>query len=88
MASYNTGSDPIEIDDIGSKVKVTVAWNMSKFVNKMLIELVSQVWRSLPYAVAFSIGSSPIEICDLRSKVKVTVTWKKSKNLIYAYLWI
>ena len=34
MAAYRTGSDPIEIGDLSSKVKVTVTWNMSKFVKK------------------------------------------------------
>ena len=30
MAAYNTGSDPIEIGDLGSKVKVTVTENVCK----------------------------------------------------------
>ena len=34
MVAYNIGSDLIEIGDLGSKVKVTVTWNMSKFVNQ------------------------------------------------------
>ena len=28
MVAYNTGSDPIEIGDLGSKVKVTVTENV------------------------------------------------------------
>ena len=30
MAAYNIGSDPIEIGDLGSKVKVTVTKNVFK----------------------------------------------------------
>ena len=30
MVAYNTGSNPIEIGDLGSKVKVTVTKNISK----------------------------------------------------------
>ena len=30
MVAYNTGSDPIEIGDLGSKVKVTVTENVCK----------------------------------------------------------
>ena len=30
MVAYNTGSDPIEFDDLGSKVKVTVTKNVCK----------------------------------------------------------
>ena len=32
MVASITGSDPIEFGDLGSNVKVTVTWNMSKFV--------------------------------------------------------
>ena len=34
MVAYNTGSDPIEIDDLGSKVKVTVTENVCKIDEK------------------------------------------------------
>ena len=30
MVAYNTGSDPIEFGDLGSKVKVTVTENVYK----------------------------------------------------------
>ena len=34
MVSYYTGSDPIEIGDLGSKVKVTVTENVCKIDEK------------------------------------------------------
>ena len=35
MVAYNTGSEPIEIGDLGSKVKVTVTENVSKNEKKI-----------------------------------------------------
>ena len=39
MVAYNTGSDPIEIGDLGSKVKVTVAQYPFFLLNSLLTSL-------------------------------------------------
>ena len=45
MAAYCTGSDPIEIGDCESKVKVTVTKNVCKNYEKNLPKI--QIWTSL-----------------------------------------
>ena len=39
MVAYNTGSDPIEFGDLGSKVKVTVTENVSKNHEKKSLKI-------------------------------------------------
>ena len=39
MAAYCTGSDSIEIGDLGSKVKVTVTENVSKKDEKISLKI-------------------------------------------------
>ena len=39
MVAYNTGSNPIEIGDLWSKVKVTVAENVSKIDEKKPLKI-------------------------------------------------
>ena len=38
MVAYNTDSDPIEIGDLGSKVKVTVTENVCKNHEKKIVK--------------------------------------------------
>ena len=55
MAAYITGSDPIQIGDLGSKVKVTVAQNPFFLHNSLLTSLLCILAPLCPMKVKFDI---------------------------------
>ena len=52
MVAYNTGSDPIEFGDLGSKVKVTVTENVSKnYEKKIAKNSTINIFENKPYCL-------------------------------------
>ena len=49
MVAYNTGSNPIEIGDLGSKVKVTVTENVSKIDEKIAKNSTINIFENRSY---------------------------------------
>ena len=51
MVASNTGSDPIEIGDLGSKVKGTVTENVSKNDEKIAKKSTINIFENKPYCL-------------------------------------